>query len=335
MTHIKIYKLKKELLLKLNEFIIKELNSKKYTAHDINVKTYPAGDLISIDEITDIVMDIPIPYPGSKKSAIQYIFRIIEQIKFKKKFIDLFSGSLVLSYFSRYINKKIEINCYEHNPYLINFYEQIRDNLDNFVIKYNENIEKLKNIENPEDHIKEMIKNITELDFTTQAVYYYIGLKVSFYGMLNYNKNNISLSVNKKRLDSLFKNKIDHDKLDKYSKFLSTINIHKINISNNYDNILDNIDKETIVYIDPPYCDNHSYKLYFGTFNELDHIKLKKFIDKLTINKYIFIKSNIDSVFTRNLYNNYNIEYINVKSQINKSNFERKEILVTNFNYVK
>lgn len=164
-------------------------------------------------------------------------------------------------------------------------------------------------------------------------MYYYIALKVSYLGLLNYNKNDISLTIDKKHLTSLLKNNIDHDKLSIFSKFLSTINIYNIDIKDNYNNILNTINKNDFVYIDPPYLDKNSYKLYFGNFNEQDHINLKLFVDKLTSNGYIFIKSNIDSMYIKKLYNKYNIKSITVNSKMNKKNI-RKELLITNFDYI-
>ncbi len=224
----------------------------------------------------------------------------------------MFSGSLVLPYIIRHINKDIKISCYEHNPYLTSFYDQIKNNLKNFIIEYGKIIDTLKSINNPGDKIKEMVKNINVLDKTNQSVCYYISLKVSFNGMINYNKNHISLTIDKKHLNSLLNNNLNHVKLKDFSNFLSTIKIYKSDIKYSYNDILSRIDKNTIVYINPPYFDKYSYKLYFGTFNE---------------------ESNINSIFIKELYNNYNINDIVVKSQMNRKEFIRNEILITNFDY--
>lgn len=134
-------------------------------------------------------------------------------------------------------------------------------------------------------------------------------------------------------LNSLLKNNLNHIKLKDFSNFLSTIKIYKTDIKNSYNDILSRIDKNTIVYIDPPYFVKYSYKLYFGTFNEVEHINLKCFIDELSHNGYMFVESNINSIFIKELYNNYNINDIVVKSQMNRKEFIRNEILITNFDY--
>lgn len=253
-----------------------------------------------------------------------------------KKYIDLYSGSLLIPYLIRNINKDIEIICYENNPYLVTFYNILKNNISEFIKKYKDIINMLKKEENPKNIIKIIIKNINNLDNISKSVWYFITVNISYYNVLKYSTKGIILNINTKYLSKLLNidTNIDMNKFIKFSEFLKTIELNCIDINNNYSNILERINKDTIIYIDPPYYDKFSNRIYFSKYNEMEYIKLKQFNDILMENGYIFIKSNCDSTFIRNLYNNYNIEQIDINVKM-KKNTIRKELLITNFEYSK
>lgn len=332
-TYIKIYKIKEEDLLKLKDFFINELKYKNYKHVISNLNN---NDSIFELNLKKDFKDIPIPYPGSKKGLVKNIFNIFKQLGPKKTYIDMYSGSLLIPYLIRNINKDIEIICYENNPYLVNFYNILKNNISGFIKKYKDIINMLKKEENPKEKIKVIIKEINNLDNISKSVWYYIAINTSYYNVLKYSSKDILLNINNKYLDKLLNidMNIDINKFTKFSDFLKTIELNCIDINNNYNNIFERINKDTITYIDPPYYDKFSNRIYFSKYNEMEYIKLKQFNDILTKNGYIFIKSNCDSIFIRNLYNNYNIEQIDINTKM-KKNTIRKELLITNFDYSK
>lgn len=76
---------------------------------------------------------------------IEHLLNIINQIDEPiNKFVDLFSGSLVLPYIIRNIKPNIKIKCYENNPYLIRFYKYISENVENFILEINNKMEMIQ-----------------------------------------------------------------------------------------------------------------------------------------------------------------------------------------------
>lgn len=109
LTFIKIYKLREDLLYKLKDFFLQELNNNlNYIDYNINV-----GDNIfnlDLSNIEELIKDIPFNYVGNKKMVIHKILHIISQIKKPiNKFVDMFSGSLLVSYILHFTCKDIKI----------------------------------------------------------------------------------------------------------------------------------------------------------------------------------------------------------------------------------
>lgn len=85
------------------------------------------------------------------------------------------------------------------------------------------------------------------------------------------------------------------------------------------------------VYFDPPY---HQAGERFYTrlpFDEKEQIRLRDFAGKLTNKKVKWLISNSDTPFIRNLYQNYNINSIEVKYSIHEQKKTSRELVITNF----
>lgn len=339
LTFIKIYKLREDLLYKLKDFLINELNNnQKYIDYNVNI-----GDSIfnlNLENIEELIKDIPFSYIGNKKMVIHKILYIITQIKKPiNNFVDMFSGSLLVSYILYNTCENINIECYENNILLINFYNFIKKDVNKFIVDYINIINELKEEQNIYDYIKNIANNIYNLnDNNKQGLYYFLLVNLSFYNIINYTKKGISITIDKRILNRLIKEDINtenlKEKLNKYSKFLNNIIIHNIDIKKNYDKIFNGFKEDTLIYLDPPYDDNQSNKIYFGTFNKINHVNLKQKLDTLYLTNTVFIQSNIDNDFIKNLYKNYNIDKIQIEGKINKNKI-RDELLITNFNYNK
>jgi DNA adenine methylase len=133
---------------------------------------------------------------------------------------------------------------------------------------------------------------------------------------------------------------------DKYNtKMLKNIeNIsHYLNRNNikikqgSYEKILDNVNKDDFVYLDPPYPSVAKSKINYET--QFDNMKFCNFFNKLKCKKMM---SNLKcDIITNNIYKKLTIKNINIKvpyglnkknkHEHNKINNVRKEIIVVNF----
>ncbi len=92
------------------------------------------------------------------------------------------------------------------------------------------------------------------------------------------------------------------------------------------------------VYLDPPYyplSPTSSFTDYTSAgFGEEEQIRLKKLCDKLTKKGVLFLQSNSDCEYIRNLYDGYQIKEVEVRRSINSKKDKRdniKEVLIANY----
>ncbi|SEK18691.1 DNA adenine methylase [Pseudobutyrivibrio ruminis] len=95
------------------------------------------------------------------------------------------------------------------------------------------------------------------------------------------------------------------------------------------------------VYLDPPYyplSPTSSFTDYTSAgFGEAEQIRLKKLCDKLTQKGVLFLQSNSDCDYIRNLYDGYSIKEVEVRRSINSKKDKRdniKEVLIANYSIV-
>lgn len=167
------------------------------------------------------------------------------------------------------------------------------------------------------------------------GLWYFIFANISHCNVISYNCNGISsITFSDKELSRLIKLSSGnlYNKLKKYSNFIKTIEINNINIIENYQKIIKHVDENTLVYIDSPYDNKNSKKLYFSDFNKIDQINLNKFVGKLSENNILFIQSNSNTIFINNLFCKFNIYIYSIRDRIRKGEKYRKELIITNFN---
>lgn len=341
-------KLNIENLSKLNEECIHrlcEFYKNKYTDDNIlnlkNIK-FDSNDIVekynSID-IRKIHNDIPLAYIGSKRKTANKIISTIPFNDNTNKFVELFGGSLCISYLVNFLYPNIEIIVYENDKLLINFYYILKNKYTDFIIRLSNTIDELKKTVDPKKYIKNMVniinKNLDYIEFTNKvdiACYYYIINKICFRSVLNYNKQNkINVTINEKRIYTLlnFSNK-HNEKLYKYSIFLNKITLINMDVTKNYDKILKNLDKNTILYADPPYySDNKTYKVYQNIFGEEQHIELKLFLDKVFQKGCNWLKNNSFTGYVLYLFSYYRNKMLTVNNNI--CNSTRMDLLITSF----
>jgi DNA adenine methylase len=119
----------------------------------------------------------------------------------------------------------------------------------------------------------------------------------------------------------------------------SYLNSNNIQIQNtDYETILNQSDKDSFVYLDPPYhpvSGSANFTGYIqGGWNESDQIRLKVACDRLTKQGIKFIQSNSCVDFIQDLYSDYQIHTIEASRAINSDAQKRgkvAEVLIKNY----
>ena len=324
-----IYKLNEVCFSKLKDFLKQKY---KQYIYDFNNNFNSNNILEKYDNlyIKKICSEIPISYIGSKRNIANKIISLIPFDDNIDKYVELFSGSLCISYIIKIMYPHINITCYENDRFLLNFYFILKNHYNEFILEMYNIMENLKKSNDKKFFLKNII-NITNekliknnFNNISLACYYYIINKISFRGTLNYDKENkINIAVNEKRIPMLLKFGDKHKKkLYNYSLFLNKINIININICENYNKILKELDKNTVLYLDPPYYDNNKN-------NKDRYIDLKNFLDNVFTIGCKWLKSNSCSGYIMELFSSYTNNILKTRNNI--SNLSRVELLISSF----
>lgn len=112
--------------------------------------------------------------------------------------------------------------------------------------------------------------------------------------------------------------------------------------SGDYSLILQDLPKNSFVYLDPPYhplTESSNFTGYVqGGWNEADQIRLRETCDMLTKNKIKFLLSNSCTPFIKEQYQNYNIQVVQASRAINSVAAGRgnvDEVLISNYGKIK
>jgi DNA adenine methylase len=218
------------------------------------------------------------------------------------------------------------------NKELINIYVVIKDNIDDLIL----DLKKHKNT--PEyfysvrdwDRNKSLYQNLSPVQRASRIIYLnktcYNGLfRVNSFGEFNtpfgyYRNPNI---VNEPVLRAV------HSYFQSSNVFLSC---------QDYTLVLDDLPKDTFVYLDPPY-DPVSTTANFteynkGGFGKEAQIRLKEYCDYLTLRNIKFLLSNSSTEFIRKLYDDYYITTVQAKRSVNSVGSKRgkiDEVLIRNY----
>ena len=117
------------------------------------------------------------------------------------------------------------------------------------------------------------------------------------------------------------------------------LNSNNIRIDNtDYETILKEADKNSFVYLDPPYypiSESSNFTGYIqGGWDESDQIRLKEACDLLNQRKIKFLQSNSCTAFIKELYVDYHIHTIKANRAINSDGEKRgevEELLIKNY----
>lgn len=336
-----LYKLNNDCLYELKKFIKEKYKKEIFYSPNNNFSVNNIKDKFNTKDINKICSKIPISYIGSKRKIANKIISSIFINDNINNYIELCGGSLCISYIIKTLYPHINITVYENDIFLLNFYFVLRNKYNDFIIKLMNIIDELKKTINKEKYIQNIIKLVNKnmkylnkynFDNLELACYYYLINKISFRSSLNYDKENkINITINKKRINLLLNFSDKHkNKLQDYSVFLNSINLVGKDICENYNEILNNLDDKTIIYIDPPYYGNKdNYRFYQNNFNKDQYTKLKDFLDNVFKIGCKWIKSNSLSGYIMELFGKYKTNLLNLNNDI--TNFKRTELLITSF----
>lgn len=249
----------------------------------------------------------------------------IEKTNIKKIIINDINEKLIITY------KTIKNNIEE----LINELEKIRD-------EYNS----LKTLEEKSDmfyKIRKEFNKQTNDNIKISRNFIFLN-KTCFNGLYRENsKGEYNVPFGKRKKISLF----EKDNLLELSKFMNKkINEEDVLIicNKNYNELLEYMDNNTMIYLDPPYrpITTNGFTTYNkSSFNDKNQIELANFCNEINNIGAKFMLSNsdphnldINDNFFDNLYQNYNIQRVGATRRINSDGNNRgeiTEILIKNY----
>ena len=255
---------------------------------------------------------------GKRQLMSSIVENLPENIRELKYFEPFVGGGAVLFHLQP---KNALINDY--NKELINVYNVIKDNL-------NELIEDLKKHKNEANYFYEIrswdrqpdFEKLSPIERASRVIYLN---KTCFNGL--YRVNNAG-EFNAPYGRYLNPNIVNESTLKAVSKYLNMNNIQIF--SGDYSESLKLVDKNSFVYLDPPYhpiSETSNFTGYIqGGWNMYDQVDLRKAYDELDKKGVKFLLSNSASQFIFDQYENYNISKVRAIRSINSNGGDRGEI---------
>ena len=219
----------------------------------------------------------------------------------------------------------------DYNAELINAYRVIMTNVENLIVE----LSKLENTAEEYYRIRELDRtpSYQRLSNIKKAARFIYLNKTCFNALYRVNKQGYFNAAYGKRKKV---NIIQADNLRKISQYLNSNNIRFY--SGDFANILDNVEPDSLMYIDPPYVPENeiaNFTRYTNNqFRESDQRRLADKCQQLNKKGVKFIASNSDTPAVHNLYKGFNFRRVNARRYINVKGTRRNkidELLITNF----
>ena len=219
----------------------------------------------------------------------------------------------------------------DFNEELINVYEVIKNNLD-------ELIEDLKKHKNEHDYFYEIrsldrndnFKNLSKVERASRVIYLNKTCYNGLYRVNNAGEFNSPFGRYKNP------NIVNEPTLKAVSKYLNSNNIMIKN--GDYNDVLKTLDKNSFVYLDPPYhpiSESSNFTGYIqGGWDAFDQIRLREVCDELNAKGIKFLLSNSSAQLIKDQYTKYKIENFKANRTINSNGANRgeiDEILIKNY----
>jgi len=211
----------------------------------------------------------------------------------------------------------------DFNEELINVYEVIKNNLE-------ELIEDLKKHKNEPDYFYEIrsldrndnFKNLSKVERASRVIYLNKTCYNGLYRVNNAGEFNSPFGRYKNP------NIVNEPTLKAVSKYLNSNNI--VIRNGDYNDVLKTIDKNSFVYLDPPYhpiSESSNFTGYVqGGWDLFDQIRLREVCDELNAKGIKFLLSNSSAQFIKDQYAKYKIEIVKANRAINSNGANRGEI---------
>lgn len=270
-----------------------------------------------------------IKYCGGKTKLLPYIIKNLPNKEYNNYYEPFVGGGSVLfeillkdinyNYSRKYIVSDI-------NECLINCYKIIKHNVDELINELKKDIYKNELI-NYYDRRKRFndIKFNNDYDIEKAALFIYLN-KCGYNGMYRENsKGYFNIPFGKMNNPKI----CDISVIRKVSEVLQNVNINCYN----YSNILELVEKNDLVYLDPPYHDTFT-DYTNNRFGENEQKKLKRFIDILTQKGVYVMLSNSATDFIKDLYKDYKQVNLTTKYSLGGKGADRgnkQELLILNY----
>ena len=251
-------------------------------------------------------------------------------------------GALFFSILSKYDFEELYIS--DINAELINAYQTVKNDVDNLIVKLNEmQMLFLPMDENGRKYYYYTIRDrfnstiLTEETATEKAAQFIFLNKTCFNGLYRVNRKgqfNVPMGA--------YKNPTicDDENLRNIHEALKNVTI----VCGDYSLSKSFIDKDTFVYLDPPYrpiSETSAFTAYnTDAFDDNEQIRLAKFIDEINLSGAKIVLSNSDPKnvneednFFDDLYKNYKINRVEANRAINSKGDKRgkiNELLICN-----
>jgi len=248
-------------------------------------------------------------------SIVELLPKNIRELNYFEPFI---GGGAVLFHLQP---KNAVIN--DFNTELINVYETIKNNLPELITD-------LKKHENNSDYFyqirgldrTEEFKKLTSIERASRVIYLNKTCFNGLYRVNNAGEFNAPFGRYKNP------NIVNEPTLKAVNKYLNSNNI--LLRSGDYADILNEVNENSFVYLDPPYhpiSESSNFTGYIqGGWNMFDQIRLREFCDQLNNRGVKFLLSNSSAPLIKDQYENYRIKTVKANRAINSNGADRGEI---------
>lgn len=270
-----------------------------------------------------------IKYCGGKTRLLPYIIENLPNTTFNNYFEPFVGGGSVLF---ELLSKDLTYNCIRNytvsdiNENLINCYEIIKTNIEELITELEKDIYK----NNSDSYYKCRTRfNDIKFDETNliekAALFIYLN-KCGYNGMYRENsKGKYNIPFGKMKNPKICDTKV----LRKDSKGLKNVHIACCE----YSSILELVEKNDFVYLDPPY--HETFTDYTNNkFNEDEQRELKTFVDELSKKGAFVMLSNSATDFIKDLYKDYKQINLTIKYSLGGKGADRgdkQELLIMNY----
>jgi DNA adenine methylase len=219
----------------------------------------------------------------------------------------------------------------DFNSELVNVYNVIKNDLENLIV----DLQKHRNESKYFYEIRaldrtEAFENLTNVERASRIIYLN---KTCYNGLYRVNNSGEFNSPFGKYKNP---NIVNEPTLRAVSSYLNSNNIRIENTD--YETILKEADRNSFVYLDPPYhpvSESSNFTGYVqGGWDESDQIRLKEACDWLNKKGVKFLQSNSSVDFIKELYSEYQIHIIKANRAINSDGDKRgevEEVLIKNY----